>query len=367
MGKGALNIYKYLQTQFINTSRYDVTKLLKSEPNYLLVTKQPLLKAKPIVEKAPNIRYQVDLIDVSYIEKHNKHYNYILNCVDVFSRYSWLRLLKRKTAVEVRNAFISITTEATIEPTIVQTDNGTEFMEKFDEYLKERNIKHIFNATYSPTQNAIVERSNREVRKILNNVLFQRNTKVYYDVIKEIQDAKNNSYNGKIKAIPIQLWTPDKIQVTKRIMPESITNSLNDKRLSTAYEMNKVSNARMEQYKKSDNYKKDDYVLLKMSTIFSSVRKMIKAGESKKLPIQYAPILFQIHQVITSRKKITRNRYILKNVETNQMLSKYDGKFKHVTANDIIMCDSDDFGINMTKAMYLDNVHPILKYDLIYC
>jgi hypothetical protein len=103
VGRGVLTIYKSICTQFLNITRNDVAEYVKQLPYHLLLTDKNYVTAKPIIEHAPNLRYQVDLIDMSSFESHNKHYNYILNCVDVYSRYCWLRLLKKKEAGQVKN------------------------------------------------------------------------------------------------------------------------------------------------------------------------------------------------------------------------------------------------------------------------
>ena len=76
-----------------------------------------------------------------------------------------------------------------------------------------------------------------------------------------------------------------------------------------SYESNQKSISQMDEYIEAlDDFKIHAYVMLKMSTIFSIQRKIIKAGESEKVVILFAPILSRIHRVILSRKRITRNR-----------------------------------------------------------
>jgi hypothetical protein len=283
----------------------------------------------------------------------------------VYSRYCWLRLLKKKEAVQVKNAMIDIIETAGIAPNVIQTDNGTEFMGTFHEFLQNENIKHIYNHSYSPNQNSIVERSNRDVRRIINSLFTFNKNKTYYDVIEDVQEAKNKAYNSSIKCAAIDLWRPDKNIITKRIIPKSLLKS-EDKHLIVAYENNLRSHKRMEEYKRTDNFNDGDFVLLKMSTIFSTMRKRIKAGESKLLPVTMAPILFRIRQVIQSRKPTTRNRYIVVNVYTNQTVSSPNGKFKYMTANDIIKCDNNDnFNMTIQQAIKLNGLKPN-DFDLIY-
>ena len=156
IGRELTLVYKYIQSHYLNITRSEIDNFLKSQPSQLLMYDKPIVKAKPIQEEAPNLRWQVDLIDMTYVADSNKKYKYILNCIDVYSRFCWLRVLKDKSADTVRNAFIDIIEQTNVTPNIVQSDNGGEFMESFHDYLEQHNIKHIFNSTYSPNQNAIV-------------------------------------------------------------------------------------------------------------------------------------------------------------------------------------------------------------------
>lgn len=367
-GTGILGFYKLICREYANITRNEVKEFLEQTPGYLLTKQHQYLPAKPISEKFANNRWQIDLIDMSMYSKNNKGYNYILNCIDVYSRYAFIRLLKKKEAINVREAFINITNTSNVTPNVIQSDNGTEFMGEFHEYLKDNNIRHILNSTYSPNQNAIVERANRDIRRIINNYFANRNTKVYYDVIEAVQTAKNKAYNSNLKCSPIDLWTPTKLENTKRILPKTILKP-EDKKLLLAYDLNQKSNQRMENFKSHDTFKLNDTVLVSMDAVFSTHRKRIKAGESKHLPVKYLPIVYRIYQVIQSRKPTTRNRYILQNTETDNTISQNtkDGlKFKYFSVNDIIPCKQDiEFEIDVDDAIKLNGISPN-NYDLNY-
>ncbi|MFN4152608.1 MAG: hypothetical protein ACK4IX_16825 [Candidatus Sericytochromatia bacterium] len=47
----------------------------------------------------------------------------------------------------------------------IQTDNGLEFMREFDNYLKEKHIKHLFIYPRCPKINAYIERGNRTLQE----------------------------------------------------------------------------------------------------------------------------------------------------------------------------------------------------------
>ena len=343
LGKGINNAYKYIQQYYINITKRAIAEFLKLQPSYQLTRPIKTKLSKPIIELAPNRRWQIDLLDVSNLSKYNKGYNYILNCVDVFSRFCWLRLLKSKFPKDIVKAMKTIFVEATIKPNIVQCDNGTEFFAEFQEYLQNEHVKQLFNDSYTPTQNAIVERCNKDIRKIINAFMMERNTNTYYDTIDQIQDAKNQTYNSSIHATPAEVWTADK-KTTKRNLPKSLVES-NPKLNAKLELLNRQINL-SNQYKAKDTmFKANQCVRVKMSSIFVNVRKMIKQNQTKYIVVNYTPMMFTIDKVIISRKPINRNKYILSN--NGFVLQDKNGKTKTFNSTDLLHCYEDN-AINMS-------------------
>ena len=58
--------------------------------------------------KGPNEIWSANLIDMRAFSNENRDYNYLLNVIDIFSKYAWSIPLKTKTASEVTKAFESI-------------------------------------------------------------------------------------------------------------------------------------------------------------------------------------------------------------------------------------------------------------------
>jgi hypothetical protein len=53
-------------------------------------------------------QWQADLVDMQKYKNYNDDYNYILTVIYLFSRYGWVKPLKRKEGLEVRKAFEEI-------------------------------------------------------------------------------------------------------------------------------------------------------------------------------------------------------------------------------------------------------------------
>jgi len=98
-----------------------------------------------------------DLVEMREWEKQNKGYKYMLNVIDVLSKYAWSVPMKNKTAETTLNAFKEIVKESGRIPKHIWVDRGLEFYNKYmTEWLKENNI--IRYSTYSEHKSVVVER-----------------------------------------------------------------------------------------------------------------------------------------------------------------------------------------------------------------
>ena len=104
-------------------------------------------------------QFQIDLVEMGEYSKENNGVRYLLTCIDVFSKYAWVRPLNSKTGISVTEAFKDILSEGRV-PQLLQSDSGTEFYNKtFQKLLSEHGIKHF--STNNETKASIVERFNR--------------------------------------------------------------------------------------------------------------------------------------------------------------------------------------------------------------
>jgi transposase InsO family protein len=76
----------------------------------------------------PNIEeaWEMDLVDLSSLSKYNNKYKYLLNVIDIFSRFAWSVPLKDKTASSITAALKSLFQNR--KPISIQSDKGTEFV-----------------------------------------------------------------------------------------------------------------------------------------------------------------------------------------------------------------------------------------------
>ena len=68
--------------------------------------------------------WMADLMDMVKYADQNEGYKYVLLVIDTFSKYVWLRPLKRKTGDEVEKAFADIFNTSGRTPAKLMTDKG---------------------------------------------------------------------------------------------------------------------------------------------------------------------------------------------------------------------------------------------------
>ena len=145
----------------------------------------------------------IDLITMIKYFKQNKNYRYILTVIDFFSKYSWCYPLKSKKSEEIINSFKDIFKKSKRKPTMIQSDEGTEFTNNVTQtFFKNNNIKwyHTFNRDIKCS---ICERYNRTIlNKIYKNFTLNNNTIWINDLVKLVNEY-NNTYHRSIKMKPI--------------------------------------------------------------------------------------------------------------------------------------------------------------------
>ena len=83
-----------------------------------------------------------DLVEMQEWSKQNKGFRYMLNVIDVFSKFAWSVPLKDKKGETVTEAFIHIVKKSNRIPKFLWVDQGKEFYNRnMDVWLKENNIK----------------------------------------------------------------------------------------------------------------------------------------------------------------------------------------------------------------------------------
>src|SRR6266481_5750261 len=161
-------------------------------------------------------QWQADLVVMPNIAQYNDGYVYILTVIDVFSKYAWAVPLKRKTGVELVDAFKSIIDISKRKPIKLQTDMGVEFINStFQQYLKSQDIQ--FFTTQSDLKAAICERFNRTLKSRMWRYFTQNNTLRFLEVLDKLMEGYNKSVHRTIGIAPIDVNLENQAKIWKRI------------------------------------------------------------------------------------------------------------------------------------------------------
>ena len=127
------------------SSKYVKNWLLKQDA-YTLHTPAPIhFRRNRVLVSGIDRQFQADLVDMSEYSAENDGVHFLLTCIDVFSKYAWVRALPSKCANDVSKAFGDILKEGRI-PEKLQTDAGKEFYNKnFQRLLVRHGVKHFSN------------------------------------------------------------------------------------------------------------------------------------------------------------------------------------------------------------------------------
>lgn len=176
--------------------------------------------------------WELDLVDMSTLHKHNDGCKYLLTVIDVFSKYCWVRPLKSKSSTEVTKAFSNIIQSAAgRKPVTAQSDRGREFNSaNFKAYLDANNIKQRFPHTFSLNKAAVVERVQKTLQQQIykyftwmdssseNKSLPLYKRRRYIDILPLIVDTYNKSPHRTIKMRPIDVNEKNIAQVYENTM-----------------------------------------------------------------------------------------------------------------------------------------------------
>ena len=269
---GVNTVYKFYNGQ-IPLPR--IKQLLASIESYTLHREFHKSQRNPSFTHFKRYQFQMDLVDVQEFSKQNDGNNFLLNVIDTFTRYAFVRPLQDKSANTVLKAFISILKEAVEKPYMIVMDKGTEFQnEKFNNFCNQQNIKLV--NPQSQTHAAYIERFNRTLQQLIYKYMTENETNRYVDVLQNLVKSYNNRIHRMIQTTPFIAETNQDVALNIRL--------LNSKRIA--------------KFKKvKQKFKINDYVrIAKQKTKFSrgydeqtsrEIFRIYKIDLNKHIPLYY--------------------------------------------------------------------------------
>lgn len=178
---------------------------------------------------------QADLADFSKFKKQNNGVTFLLNCVDIYSRYAWSFPLKNKksstVAKALENVFININEYYPMKISIT-VDGGSEFKREVNKLLDKYGVikyTNVPNSLESHSHMGIVERFNRTLRFKIAKYMASYDTLKYIDVLPDLIYNYNNTVHGTTKQTPYNILTGTEVskQIVKKA--DSFPFSIGDK------------------------------------------------------------------------------------------------------------------------------------------
>jgi hypothetical protein len=157
--------------------------------------------------------WSADLVDMKSLSRQNKGFKYILNIIDVWSRYAWSVPLKTKTAIDVTNAFAGVFKTSGRVPKFLWVDQGKEFYNsQMTALLEEHGIKRY--STFGEGKAVMVERLNRTLKEKMWKYFTRHQTKNWIDnndALLEWYNHKEHRGIGKRTPYSMSMW-PNAVQ-----------------------------------------------------------------------------------------------------------------------------------------------------------
>lgn len=219
------SFYKKLKEMKIDVD-YKKVKEFYNKQKINQVFKEPKRKERSTINAYSLFAcLQADLMDIKKFKSYNSGYKYLLNVIDVFSRYAWSIPVKSKKSIEISESLEKIFKECKNiqkdSPQTLTTDLGTEFNNKnLEKIITKYDIKHYkinSKGQTHPTITAIVERFNYSLWILIRKYTESINNLKFIDKLPNLMYNYNNREHSGIQEKPINIYNKVGFPIQKMI------------------------------------------------------------------------------------------------------------------------------------------------------
>ena len=181
---------------------------------------------RKIIVPGPYHSVSCDLIDYSMYGGKNGGYKYILCCIDMFSRYSFARPLRNKTAQSVAEELDDIIASMQFLPKFFTSDKGGEF-DLRNQYIHNILVQKYHMVVYyttGPKKNSMVERFNRTLKERIERYFTETGTKKWVNILADFVSNINHSVNRSIGLPPSEVTLENADKIWKKLYPNAGKN-----------------------------------------------------------------------------------------------------------------------------------------------
>lgn len=170
IGKCKLKMLVDAYTISLSIPSYGTTKLGKIiKRNHFFF--DPPKKARRLRFQKRRVKYAPKITTPGYVEMDSVHVMVettklvFITVIDLASRVAYAERVKSASAYSACGVFKQFCQLHAMTINTVQTDNGSEFLGSFHDYLEQQGIKHCFSYPRSPRINGTIERFNRTLQE----------------------------------------------------------------------------------------------------------------------------------------------------------------------------------------------------------
>ena len=202
---GIKRFYSKVASKYYGISRSTVEDFLKKQEAYQL--HKPFVREKvikPIVVSAPYKYWQADTIQFPNLSRFNRGYTKALTIIDLFTKFAWVFPLLSGTAEEILEKFEGLW-NAGIKPSVLQTDNGTEFKNsKMTKAAAKAGVKILHSRAHTPQSQGAIERFNQTFKRSIQAYMTHQKTNNWVDAATIITANYNTTLHTTIGMTPTE-------------------------------------------------------------------------------------------------------------------------------------------------------------------
>jgi len=315
--------YKKLKEKYpdLQNTKKQVSDIIKNIELYQEF-KTPEVKTPLQVYANEDGQYMADLIFIPKHKTANKGYGIILTIVNMNSRKAYAIPMKSKA--DVPTVFGEWVEKVTPKITTLQTDKGTEFLNKAMKTIyKKYDISHYTSSEDNHNQLGMIERFNRTLKAKFTRLFHSRGKNEWLNYLDDVIDNYNNTphsslkFNlengGTINKSPLQITGEDMI-ILRVLARNSNFKEMDEENLNVG-DFVRILKQKSQFEKEGSTYSKEIYIIKEQrnfSYVLEDLNGELKRGEFK--PYQ----ILKVDKNITKTKRVTRGDTNAINLEKDE-------------------------------------------------
>ena len=220
---GPTKLYQVVKNERKHSITFkEIQEWLQDQDAYSL--QKPLkykFRRNRVVSRGLDYLWDMDLADVSNLQKENNGIKFLLIVIDIFSRYLWVVPLLNKQHSTVISGLKMVFTQGR-KPKWLRSDAGGEFQNRWMKaFLKKQNVGHF--VTYNETKANYAERVIRTLKVLMYRYFTHKQTYEYTSVLQNLVQNYNSRPHSSINnRHPVDINASNEATVWKEQYIDSI-------------------------------------------------------------------------------------------------------------------------------------------------